>query len=190
MCEAMEEAMRNSPIRQEYFAWITQAVCGGSTWQALLTLLDRTTFTYQLPMDENRAMDGCALRYRFGYEHGYSRTEIEERLDNRPCTVLEMMVALAMRCEEHIMADPDSGDRTGRWFFAMIDSLGLSGMDDEHFNQSTARLRISRFLRRDYAANGRGGLFTLREPRMDMRRVDIWYQAMWYLNETIREERT
>ena len=43
----------------------------------------------------------------------------------RPCSVLEMMIALSMRCEEQIMDDPDIGNRTGQWFWDMIDNLGL-----------------------------------------------------------------
>ena len=41
-----------------------------------------------------------------------------------------MMIALAIRCEEHIMDDPDAGDRTGQWFWSMLVSLGLGSMDE------------------------------------------------------------
>lgn len=50
---------------------------------------------------------------------------IASYLDNRPCSVLEMIIALAIRLEEHIMDDPDIGNRTGQWFWDMIVSLGL-----------------------------------------------------------------
>ena len=42
---------------------------------------------------------------------------ISAYLDNKTCSVLEMMIALAIRCEEHIMDDPDVGNRTGQWFW-------------------------------------------------------------------------
>lgn len=118
----------------------------------------------------------------------YSGEDVDE-LNDRPCSVLEMMVALSARCEEHIMDDPDSGNRTGKWFFDMILSLGLINMQDERFDALYARAAISRFLRREHAANGCGGLFTLRYHSADMRRVEIWYQAMWYLDEVIDGER-
>lgn len=66
-------------------------------------------------------------------------------------------VALAARCEEHIMDDPESGNRTGKWFFDMILSLGLIDMYDNRFDAIYTRAVVSSFLRREYAANGCGG---------------------------------
>lgn len=185
---------RSSRIRQEYLEWMTRLVCengygGNGSWDCLFAMLYETEFTYLMDMDENRAIDGCDLRYRFGYECGYSGQIIEDELDGRPCSVLEMMVALAMRCEEHIMDDPDSGNRTGKWFFDMIDSLGLIDMHDSCFDVLCAQAVVSRFLRREYGENGCGGLFTLKYRSADMRRIEIWYQAMWYLDEMIYGER-
>ena len=81
-------------------------------------------------MDADRAEDGINLRYRFGYENGYESAMIASYLDDRPCSVLEMMVALSMKMEEQIMDDPDIGDRTSVWFWKMIDNLGLGTMHD------------------------------------------------------------
>ena len=108
---------------------------------------------------------------------------IASYLDNRPCSVLEMLIALAFRCEEHIMTDPDIGNRMGQWFWNMIVSLGLDAMDDSRFHEDRADYILDRFERRDYEPNGAGGLFTLNRPAEDMRRLDIWYQLMHYLQE-------
>lgn len=185
---------RSNQIRQQYFDWMTRLVCengygGNASWGCLFALLYDMEFTYLMKLDENRAIDGCDLRYRFAYECGYSAQVIEEELDRQPCSVLEMMVALAARCEEHIMDDPDSGNRTGKWFFDMVRSLGLIDMHDDRFDSLVVKAVISRFLRREYAANGCGGLFTLKYRNADMRKVEIWYQAMWYLDEMIYGER-
>ena len=88
------------------------------------------------------------------------------------------------------MEDPEIGNRTGEWFFVMIDSLGLGGMDDAYFDEGRAREILSRFLNRDYAPDGRGGLFTLPDAPRDLRQVDIWYQMMWYLSRLVEEEET
>lgn len=98
-------------------------------------------------------------------------------LDNRPCSVLEMIIALAIRLEEHIMDDPDIGNRTGQWFWDMIVSLGLGSMDDSKFDKAHAIDVIRRFLDRDYGRDGKGGLFTIEHCRYDMRDIEIWYQA-------------
>ena len=94
-----------------------------------------------------------------------------------------MMVALAIRCEEHIMGDQDIGDRTGLWFWGMIENLGLLSMTDTAFNKRRVDEIIDIFLNREYKRNGEGGLFTVKNHRDDLRTVEIWYQLMWYLNE-------
>lgn len=96
--------------------------------------------------------------------------------------MLEMMVALALRIEEQIMADDTEGDRTGVWFYAMIVSLGLDGYDDKHYNPVDVQEIINRFEAGEYMPSGRGGLFTVADPTVDMRNLEIWYQAMRYLN--------
>ena len=94
------------------------------------------------------------------------------------------MVALAIRCEESIMMSPDYDDRTSRWFWQMIGSMGLGVMNDGDFNIRSVNHIVDVFLERRYAPNGKGGLFTIRNCDYDLREVDIWYQMNWYL-ETI-----
>ena len=123
-------------LKEEYFAWIVSLV-GGRGHLKLLHKLDETDFFYVLPMDANREDDGVELRYRFGYECRYDDALIARGLDNRPCSVLEMMAALALRIEENIMDDPSEGDRLKNWFWSMVESMGLSEMDDENFDAKT-----------------------------------------------------
>ena len=110
----------------------------------------------------------------------YRLVKILDALDG-PCTMLEMMVALAIKCEE-IMDDASIGDRTGQWFWGMIHSLGLSSMSDRVFDRDYVDDVIARFLDRDYEPDGRGGLFTVRHCSHDLRTVEIWYQLSWYLD--------
>jgi len=155
------------------------------SYRKLLARLHGTEFVYSIPMDGNRAEDGVDLRYRFGREYGFDDAAIESCLDNVPCSILEMMIALAIRCEEHIMCDPDIGDRTGKWFWDMIESLGLADMDDAKYNRGLVERTLTRFLSRGYRRNGKGGLFTVEKCRRDMRSMEIWYQMCWYLDGLI-----
>lgn len=131
-------------------------------------------------MDENRASDGLDLRYRFVDLMGFD-IPVEEIYD-KPCSVLEMLVALSLRCEETIMDDTRYGNRTGQWFWGMIKNLGLGDMIDSRFDRRECDYILKRFLNRDYDSDGRGGLFTIKDPRRDLRTVEIWYQLNWYLD--------
>ena len=179
--------MTRDELNNAYFDWMYQLVCDdeylrGLSYRKLLYLLHDTEFTYTIALDSNRYEDGIDLRYRFGNEQGYPDGMIASYLDIRPCSVLEMIIALAIRLEEHIMDDPDIGNRTGQWFWDMIVSLGLGSMDDAKFDKAYTIGVIRRFLNRDYERNGRGGLFTIERCRYDMRDIEIWYQANWYLD--------
>lgn len=172
-------------IREEYFDWLYELVCkqrysNRISYKKLLTHLHNTVFRYSILKDQNRAEDGICLRYRFTDEY-YSIRDAEKYLKG-PCSVLEMMVALAVRCEENIMDDPNIGDRTGQWFWEMIGNLGLGSMNDTRFDIVYVDEVISKFLDRKYSPDGRGGLFTIKNCDCDLRKVEIWYQLCWYLD--------
>jgi hypothetical protein len=96
-----------------------------------------------------------------------------------------MMIALAIRCEDQIMDDPDLGNQTDRWFWDMIDSLGLSGMTDRKYTSTVVSEVIDTFLNRKYERDGRGGLFTVEDCERDLRSVEIWYQLHRYLRDIL-----
>jgi hypothetical protein len=178
--------MTKDELTNEYFEWMYQLVTNSSmSYRKLLFRLYKIDFTYILPMDENREKDVINLRYRFAYEKAYEDEIVAVYLDNRPCSVLEMMIALAIRCEDNIMANPEFGDRTGQWFWIMIKNLGLETMTDFNFSKSRVDLAISNFLKRDYEKNGKGGLFVVDECSNDFRDMEIWYQMCWYLNSIL-----
>lgn len=180
--------MTKQQIHSEYFDWMYKIVCGDEdynklSYRKLLMFLYNTEFTYCVEFDDNRAQDGIDFRYRFGYANRYSYDIITNYLDEYPCSVLEMMVAISYRVEEQIMDDYDYGNRTGQWFWNMLANLGLEKMSDNKFDESYAIRVISRFLSRKYEPDGRGGLFIVKNTNYDLRDVDIWTQCMWYLNE-------
>ena len=171
-------------LKERYFNWMYDKVVGSKySYRKLLRRLYEIPFIYILPMDENRKEDGIDLRYRFGYEQHIPDKNIANELDTDDCSVLEVMVSLAIHCEEDVMDDPDKGNRTSMWFMNMISNLGLSGMDDRRYDQRLVDSHIDIFLHRKYEPDGRGGLFHLEHCADDLRNVQIWYQMNWYLNE-------
>jgi hypothetical protein len=175
-------------IRDEYFKWLCDLVSENRfskniSFTKLLTRLHDTAFIYVIPRDQNRAGDGIDLRYRFATRRKYVG-QVDEIMSilNGPCTVLEMMVALATRCEETIMEDTDVGNRTGQWFWGMVTNLGLGSMTDIRYDERYIDDVLTRFLNREYEPDGTGGLFTIRRCDRDLRKVEIWHQLCWYLD--------
>lgn len=167
-----------------YTQWLYGIVCKdlfskSISYNRLLSYLSHREFTVIIPNDINRAEDGADLRIRYEMITG----EYVNR--NKPCSVLEMMIALAIRCEESIMDDPAYGDRTAQWFWGMIRTLGLYSMTDDRFDIDYVTSVIDRFLNREYAPNGEGGLFKINNCKYDLTKIEIWYQLCWYLDRFV-----
>lgn len=181
--------MRIDELIDAYFDWMYQLVIpfiDGTepSYRKLLRYLNDVTFISKMTLDKNRASDGESLRYQFGYYCHVDSDDIGCTIDTRPCSVLEMMVALCIRMED-IAHDSNIGDRVPYWFAEMIRTLGLDGMDDEHFDRRAADILVRRFMQREYDPNGQGGLFYLETPFRDLRTVQIWYQMCWYLDTVL-----
>jgi hypothetical protein len=158
---------------KEYVNWLIEYVTTGArkrhidrAHRAILRDLYSIEFTWILDMDENRAIDGLEMRGRFGIDLG-----------DWPCSMLEMMVALAIR-EDNIMGyyiSEDCGPDT--WFWEQMDNSGLSNCH----SMDEVQIVVDRINNREYSERGEGGLFFVPEPRRDLREVDIWYQMQWHL---------
>lgn len=184
--------MTRTEINDLYFDWMYSIAMAGApksikkrSYKKLLSLLRDLEFYYTIPMDGNRLEDGIDLRYRFGRENVIEDAVIAACIDDRTCSVLEMMIALAIHCEE-MMEGPDVDNRTSEWFWVMIQSLGLEHMSDRSFDQEYVEQVITRFLNHEYDPDGNGGLFYIEGCSQDLRNMEIWYQLNWYLNRYYR----
>ena len=171
-------------VKNRYFEWLYNYACRGRisehiSYRKLFMNLHNTQFDFYIRNDVNRAMDGVNLRYRFGTV--INNDKAFDILDE-PCSVLEMILALAIRMEEQIMDDPSYGDRTQQWFWGMLSNIGISMMSDDIYDDKYVNDCIYRFLERRYESNGKGGLFYIRNCDQDLRDVEIWTQMCWYSN--------
>lgn len=173
-----------NPIEYEYREWLTSlafGLCEGfGDYKELFEYLYSREFICVLDRDRNRGADGLCLRDSFADAYGYSG--IRDIL-SMPCNVLEVIISVADRCEKQFMADAELGDRTGMWLYGMLNSLGIADLTDGYFDIGQARRAIDVLLARSYCRNGRGGLFTVKNRNVDMRKAEIWYQMNWYLDE-------
>ena len=168
-------------IKFDYFKWLCDMVGVGEHW-TLIRHLHRTPFRWTLTNDDNRAVDGQALRDRFTEECNYTEYEYPED----QCSVFEMLVGLAVRIDATLI-DEDEGGGVFYWFWEMLSNLQLDKFTDKEFFDYGGIEHVTEILDvlldRTYNRNGSGGLFPLKNKRKDQRKVEIWYQLSEYLIE-------
>lgn len=167
-------------VINEYFEWLLKTITEGDSsllkgYSKCLKVLFETEFICTLDMDENRIYDGLDLRAEFEEEAGLYLDSLG------PCTVLEMMIALSLRCEGQIMTDVYDGGAF-KWFWGMFRTIGLMSYPDCDFSYSAVSGAIKRFLERGYSSDGDGGLFYIPNTSHDLRQEEIWYQMHLYLD--------
>ena len=159
-------------------------------YHQLCDILFQTEFRWTIRNDENRARDGVNMRDRF-LDEGELNTSAEFAVFNRwaeqtPCSVLEMMIALADRIENEITYSWDRPYQAERWILLMFENLGIDAADDWHWEEGTDEMvhdRLDIWMDRKFNRSGSGGLWPLRDPPKDQRRSEIWYQMSAYFVE-------
>lgn len=141
-------------------------------------------------MDNNRAADGMGLRRMFINENKNDPEFVYEFMSvyiSRPCSVLEFMIALAMKCGNGLYAHLDQEYPVALWFWKVFcKNLGYDRMHDDNFSQKKFYDRTVGCMSREYNSDGTGGsMFPIRGYTVsDMRTLDIWQQ----LNRWVREK--
>lgn len=169
-------------IRESYFKWLIDDVLGEPSIREshlyLARALFKKEFYWIVVNDENRAVDGRLLRDEYTDKTGMDVTDILAC----PCSVLEMLIALAVRIACDIMPDVYSQD-VAYWFWLMITNLKLDGFDDRGFDMEYVDYILEKFMERDYDYEGFGGLFPRKNATEDQSKVEIWYQMQGYFLE-------
>ena len=172
----------NLKIRQAYFDWLYNQIKEEESlrFKNFIFEFHSIPFICIIPNDDNRAEDGCQLRYRFADLNNNSDPPL-----SGACTILEMLIALANRMD-FILFDEAKGERCPKWFWLFIDNLKLQKYDNDESAESKKKFNkivLRKFVKREYQGDGRGGLFPLNSPANDQRHVEIWYQMMDYISE-------
>ena len=186
-----DQVSRMNASGLNYYRWLLSKIniSNHEEHRTLLSILFDREYFCLVDHDENRKESGLYLRYLFEEETGYPISEYKEVGLNVPCSVLEMLIGFAMNIENDIMYDPDFGDRTSEWFWMMLYNLGLDKATNEEigFNFRFGMAYIDHildvWLDRSFDYDGTGSPFPLENPQEDQREVEIWYQAMAYLDE-------
>lgn len=168
----------------DYYQWLLEKIDGHKEpyydYSLLLNELHSIRFDWGLENDSNRADDGERLRWEYMDEENIPDLFYK---DGVPCSVLEMLIALSIRCNNEIMWDPRE-DHTAEFFWVMIENLDLMRCTDEHFSMAYVHQQIGRWINRDFRRNGKGSPFPLKERNVrDQRKVTIWQQMCGYISE-------
>ena len=186
-------------MQPEYFEWLVSkvtspAVPADEPARAVMAVLYGIRVK-NLPMadDEPRLVDGKQLRIEYEDECRTSAFTPEDAANHDVdlCTVLELLVALSRHMDD-IMRDPlDPSSSAPSWFWGMVSTMvGQSYYPCCYWsfpiNSATVQIVHDcalKFLSRQYDRNGyNGNIFVGPYPNVDVREVDIWTQACWFMS--------
>lgn len=168
------------PEDEAYLRWLYRQVAQvrlrnpSRTYWSLLRHLYVTEFVWFVPNDDNRVEDGKELRYEFIEEEGL--THVSEEWLTMGCSMLEMLIGLSRRLAYESQGQPRA------WFWHLLNNLEIDTVTDEGlYPEGDVTEVLNTVIFRTYAADGKGGLFPLKEAQQDQTRVEIWYQMAAYL---------
>lgn len=175
-----------------YFEWLTEFAYNKDTftvsYSKLFKKLFETEYRYQ-SIDKNRALDGIYLRYRYSDTEYLNDAAVDKEFDTFPCSVLECLIGLSLRCEEDIMGNDNLGDRTGMWFWEMLNNIGLASYTDNNYNEEAVDICLNRFMNREYGPNEEYCAFRIDIDNLEeLRNMALWYQMQQHIIDIL--ERT
>lgn len=164
---------------EDYFVWLLEHQLnwkhGWRRYEELLRYLFDTPFRFCMAKDKNRVGDGLYLRVRFMDNTGLDIS------DQNDCSVLEMLIALAIRMDAEYVGDPGNPDPLNLFldFLDNLEILYINGL----FHKEEVENKINLWMDRKYRYNGDGGIFPLGDPMQDQRDIEIWRQMYAYITE-------
>ena len=173
--------------RDPYFDWLCITIglnknLANRNYTELITALHSAQFNPLMDIDRNRGTDGLQLRVDFMNEHG----PWGSATNRGPCSFLEFLIGLSRRMS-FLMYGEGNHTQTEFYFWKLIDNLGLNKASDDRWNYINGEFYVEdavwRVNSRTYDYNGNGGLFPLRNPKVDQRGTEIWYQMNEWLLE-------
>lgn len=172
-------------VSEDYKKWLLSIISDSyldfNRYSLVIDFLFTSEFRFTNNLDSNRAFDGSDLRISYCRDKNLPASSYDSINNTYHCSILEMMIGLANRCDTTIMWDDDIGPQAGRWFDVMMESSGLTELDNKHFSQKKAIKIINRIYNRTFDPDGLGGLFYVPGTKQDLRKTEIWYQMHEYL---------
>lgn len=166
----------------KYFTWLKAKVTDkhmavvGRSYDRLFYKLYTTEFIFVVPFDENRLLDGLSLRREF------STTRV---IFPCKCSVFEVLIALALRCEDQIMHDQKHGERSGEWFWEMLGNMGLAKYSDDRYDEQDVDDILHKFLYHEYDDKDTLGCAFRSSEHPDLSEFELFQQMYFHLNDVL-----
>lgn len=158
-----------------YFNFLLQLI-GENPDNPLLYYLFEVDYIWTIPLDINRAQDGIDLRCLWA---NLTKLETYDTVfKNKKCSMLEMLIAFAIRIENDFMGDTGV-NKSSEWFHLMITNLGIH---DDLYNFDRGRVDHALL----YFFNHQISLFKV--PNFDLTGLQLWDQMNMWLNYNIFKE--
>ena len=176
-------------MEYEYFTWLVDFIDPdhliGEDYQPVIVKLFFTNFRWKKGFidDRNRAADGLEFRREFVREFYYG--EVNERFFVRPCSCLEMLIALTKRIEDGI-SSVTTKENMAKWFWIFMVNLGLDPDDSRVYDSEYVENVIEKWLDREYDPTENGNIFTSFSREIDFRKEPIAVQMNVFLNENLK----
>lgn len=149
-----------------------------NSYYNLFWTLHNIQFTYRIERDENRVEDGHDLREGYSIPNRFSIKD-HEYFYAHWVSVLEVLIALAIRVDNEIIGDP-ANPHPEIFFMEMIENLELRRHKTD---QNTIRQVVEDWLERRFDRCGFGSPFPVTDDDRDQRGLEMWDQMVSYLNE-------
>jgi hypothetical protein len=133
--------------------------------------------------DDNRLNDGFELRAT--YSNNFTMPDLPGIFDEE-VSVLEVLVAFAMRIDDDIMYDGNL--HASKWFFIMVDNLGMTNFTDDRLGLDWCiddeEQILDIWMSRQYGPDGKGSIFPIKNCNVfDQRDLEMWYQMQEWFKE-------
>lgn len=167
-------------VVNRYYIWLLEMIDfdshGHDKQSKLLQYLHNKEYVWDIWTDENRAEDGLNLRCRFEKETDY----LDYSPLEKPCSVLEMMVAFAERIDKDV-TDEEYG--TPYWFWIMIENLGLKDCTDDVFDAKKVNSVLDNWLNSLTKNDLKSGIFPGKSGKKPESDTDEWFRMQKWIAE-------
>lgn len=192
--------------KESYYNYLVSLVSyekvDANQYDHLLRLLHGIEFTVLNPMDANRLTSADSLRNMWidSLRVKDERLKLEYARDicNDPASFLEVVIGLCRQVNDNILADPNKPDMVPTLFWDLMDNMVSYGtygskyttaypvLTDDMWNtytENTTIANVKRIVTRTYHPDGSGGLFPLKDPKINQRKEEMWTCCIAYVNE-------